>query len=453
MLTSHVMVDATIYARQSLDRNGDALAVSRQLDLCRKFAAERGWTVSAEHVDNDRSATTGAARPEFDRMLATHPERIIVWHVDRLVRLTRDLERVIDLGADVHAVQAGHLDLSNPAGRAVARTVTAWSTYEGEQKALRQKASNDQRAAAGIPAAGRRCYGYTSDGMEIVEAEAVHVRRAAASILDGMPLRSVVAQMNTAGATSTAGNPWKPTELRRYLQRPRLAGQRVHRGEVVGPGRWPAIVDEDDHVQVNAILSDPARRPKGRPRAYLLSGIGTCGVCGARLYGRIEKRGPIYVCEAGAHLGRKIADIDSYVEAVVVKRLSLPDAAAAFTRPDQSDRAEDLRREQRTLTTRLDGLAEAFAGGDIDRRQLTAGTARLRDRLRVIEAELPTLTSTPVVGSLVAAGDVAAAWAELDTATKREVVGLLADVSVHRAGRGARVFDPETVHIEWKGRA
>lgn len=444
------MEAATIYARQSLDRKGEGLAVARQLDLCRKFCTERGWTVSAEHVDNDRSATNGVARPEFERLLSSGHSRIVVWHIDRLVRLTRDLERVIDLGADVHAVQAGHLDLSNPAGRAVARTVTAWATYEGEQKAARQRASNDQRAAAGIPSAGRRSYGYTSDGLRIVEAEAVHVRQAVQDILEGLPLRSVVRKMNNAGATSTAGNSWKPTELRRYLMRPRLAGQRVHRGEVVGPGTWPAIVTEDDHVQVNAILSDPSRRPKGRPRAYLLSGIGTCGVCGARLYGRIESRGPIYVCESGAHVGRKAADIDQYVEAVIVARLSLPDAAAAFSRPDQSERAGTLRREQLTITTRLDGLAEAFASGDIDRRQLTAGTARLRDRLAAIDMEFPSLSSAPVLGSIVAAQDVSVVWGTMDTATRREAVSVLAKVTVHPAGRGARIFDPETVTIEWR---
>lgn len=444
------MAQATIYARQSLDRSQDALAVSRQLDLCRQFCAERGWEVTAEHVDNDRSATTGASRPEFEKLLASKPKRVVVWHIDRLVRLTRDLERVIDIGADVHAVKAGHLDLSNPAGRAVARTVTAWSTYEGEQKAERQKASNDQRAAAGIPAAGRRCYAYSPDGMEIVETEAAHVRAAVTAILDGVPLRSVVRAMNAAGATSTAGNPWTATELRRYLARPRLAGHRVHRGEVVGPGRWPAVISEDDHLAVNTILSDPARRPKGRPRAYLLSGVGRCGVCGGRLYGRTEARGAIYVCESKAHLGRKIEPIDAYVEAVIVARLSLPDAAAAFTPPHQTERAEHLRRENRALAERLDGLAEAFAAGEIDRRQLGAGTARLRGRLEAIATELPTLTSTPVIAPLVNAEDARGAWAALDTATRREVVALLTEVTVHRAGRGARTFDPDTVQIGWR---
>ena len=48
-------------------------------------------------------------------------------HTDRLVRLTEELDRVIKVEVPVHTVTAGDLDLSTPAGRAVARTITAWA--------------------------------------------------------------------------------------------------------------------------------------------------------------------------------------------------------------------------------------------------------------------------------------------------------------------------------------
>src|SRR5690606_36474418 len=131
-------------------------------------------------------------------------------------------------------------------------------TYEGEQKAERQKASNDQRAAAGRPSAGRRCYGYTGDGMDMVEAEAEHTRAAVRAFIAGTPLRSVVRQMNANGSRTIAGNLWGPYEVRRYLTNPRLAAFRVHRGEVVGRGIWPPFVSEDDHGAVCAILKDPS---------------------------------------------------------------------------------------------------------------------------------------------------------------------------------------------------
>lgn len=362
-----------------------------------------------------------------------------------------DLERVISLGVNVHAVEAGHIDLSSPAGRAVARTITAWATYEGEQKALRQKAANDQRALAGLPPTGRRCYGYTADGMEIEPAEAVHVRKAVDLILEGVPLRTALRRVDEDGCRTTAGGRWQPTQFRRYLTNPRLVGQRVHRGEVVGQGVWPPLLTPEEHTGLVAILADPARRPKGRPNTYLLSGVARCGTCGAKIYGRVERRGPIYVCQSHAHLGRKIADIDAYVEAVVTARLSLPDAVDAFAAPSNAGRATELRDEERVLADRLDGLATAYATGEISLAQMTSGTKVLRARMEEIEAELPELTASPAMASLVRAEDVQEAWGRLDVGTRRAVVGMLADVVIKPAGRGARFFDPETVAIEWRG--
>src|SRR5450759_1156591 len=143
------MTSATIYVRQSLDKAGEGAAVSRQLSACRELCDAKGWTVAQVLTDNDISATTGKRRPGFETLLTSNPRRIVVWHVDRLVRLSKELERVIDLGVNVYAVKSGHIDLSNPAGRAVAKTITAWAQYEGEQKATRQVASNIQRAQRG----------------------------------------------------------------------------------------------------------------------------------------------------------------------------------------------------------------------------------------------------------------------------------------------------------------
>ena len=154
---------AAVYCRISDDPRGEGLGVKRQEAECREYAAQLGYEVGQVYVDNDLSATSGVDRPAFRALLADRPEAVIVWHVDRLVRLTRDLEQVIDLAVNVHAVKAGHLDLSTPAGRAVARTVTAWAQYEGEQKVQRMRASFDQRAARGIPW-GPEPFGYRKVG-------------------------------------------------------------------------------------------------------------------------------------------------------------------------------------------------------------------------------------------------------------------------------------------------
>jgi hypothetical protein len=286
--------------------------------------------------------------------------------------------------------------------------------------------------------------------MKINKAEAREYRRAVDEILGGASLRSIARGMADRGVTTTAGNPWKPTELRRLLQNPRHAGLLVHRGEVVGPGRWPAIIDEDTHRAVVAVLADPARKKAGRPRRYLLTGLARCGVCGASIYGVTEPRGPLYYCETRRHVARRADPIDRLVEDIFVARLALPDAAELFARDDSSGRVEELRNEERGVRARLDGLAEAYAAGDIDGQALRAGSRRLRARLEVVSQELTELISMPTLTPLLTADDVAEEWAVLDVDRKRAIVELLMEISIHPAGRGARTFDPTTVTVEWR---
>lgn len=185
-------MDCVIYTRVSLDRTGEALAVARQEKECRALAKTLGLTVTHVYSDNDISATSGKVRPDFEAMLKANPPAIIAWHQDRLLRLTRDLERVIALNVPVYTVTAGTLDLTTPAGRAVARTVAAWSQYEGEQKATRQVAANVQRAANGVHN-GRVGYGYRREGSAMVlhDEEAATIREAVQGVLDGDSLRSI----------------------------------------------------------------------------------------------------------------------------------------------------------------------------------------------------------------------------------------------------------------------
>lgn len=440
-----------IYARQSHDRHGDELAVSRQLDLCRKFAAEHGWTVAGEYVDNDRSATTGATRPEFERLLADRPARIVVWHIDRLVRLTRDLERVIDLEVNVHALKAGHIDLSHPAGRATARTVTAWAQYETEQKAERQRAANDQRAAAGLPYAAQRAFGYESDGMTVREAEAHELRTAATGVLRGVSLSALVRDLNDRGVKTATGRQWKTTTLKTALLSPRNAGLRRHRGEVIGKAAWPAILDQDTATAVRAILTDSTRTRKGPPLRYLLSGVMRCGVCGGPIHGAHVKeagKGPTYRCLG--HVSRNAVGVDEYVRAVLIARLSRPDALELLARPGRGDDLEQLASEREALRGRLDGLAEAFAAGDIDMQAMTAGTKRVRDQLERVEAQIASAAVDDAMASVVTADDVAEVVATMPQDTLRRVIDTVMTLTLEKIGAGRRPAD-RGVRIEWKG--
>lgn len=456
-------MQCAIYTRVSLDRTGEALAVARQEQECRELAARLGLDVTAVYSDNDISATSGKVRPQFEALLDARPEAIIAWHQDRLLRLTKDLLRVIELNVPVYTVTSGTLDLTTPAGRAVAITVAAWSQYEGEQKATRQIAANVQRAVNGVHQ-GRVGYGYRRDGKvtELHADEAATIRSVVQRVLDGESLRSICKDLDARHVpTPGSGERWNSTTLKQLLLRPSLAGLTVHRGQVVGrsPADSPRVIDEDTHERVKAVLTDPTRRtaPAGRAPKYLLGGIARCGRCGggmARAVGRnqrqangnVKRQPPSYVCSECHRVRRKQSEVDTLVERVVVGRLQMPDAAQLFA-PGDPAALQAARDTIDALDARLANAAELFATGGIDAAQLTRITERLRaDRAQAaaaLDAALPAAVPADLVGD--AAADT---WDALSMDSKRAVLTALVTVTIMPSGSG-RSFDPDTIRIDW----
>ena len=458
---------AAIYTRISADPSGDALGVQRQEEDARRLCERRGWQVVEVFCDNDRSAYAAKRRPAYERMLdavrAGRIDVIVAWHPDRLHRRLRELVPFIDLinehGVDVETVTAGRYDLSTPTGRMQARILGTVAEYESEHKAERIRRRHEQNAAAGREHGGHRPYGWTRDRKSIVPEEAAVVREAAARILAGESVRGVARSLNKLGYRTASGKPWRDAILRAVLLRPRNAGLRVHRGEVIGRGTWQPILDDETYHQVVAVLTNPNRREfgatKGAPR-YLLSGIALCGVCGERVHtGHTSRRrgqiSVIYRCSVRTCVSRRQVYVDDFVTRVVLARLSRPDARHLLVEPDDTDHARKAAERAAELEQRLQDAAEAYAAGTITLAQLTRINATLRPKLEMAQAEAATPARSHVLGELVEAADPAEVWEALPLDRQRAVVNLLMTVRILPAKtRGGRGFDPETVEITWK---
>lgn len=453
---------AAIYARQSLDRSGEGLAVDRQLADCRELCARHGWSIVGEHVDNDVSATSGRERPAYRRLIdsvrAGGVDTIVAWAPDRLARRPRDLEDVLDLaehnGLSLATV-SGDVDLSTPYGKAVARIFGAIARQESEQKGARQKRANLQHAQAGHARWTRRPFGFDRDAdrrVVVVEDEAAALKAAAVEILAGASIGSVAARWNTDGVPTSLGGRWTTRSVRAALLNPKLSGHVVYRGQVVAEGTWPIVLDTATHDRLAARLTDPARRTQTstRPR-YLLSGLARCGRCGGRLFhspaGTSARAWSIYRCKPSNHLSRRQDLVDAVVERVVLARLARTDAASLFTADD--DRAEHLLARAVELRDRLDELADLLADGTLTAAGVRRSSERLRAELAAVEGERAQLATVPEVAALAAAEDVSAVWAGLPLVGQRLVVDALMTVTVEPVSKGAR-FTPEQVRIEWK---
>jgi site-specific DNA recombinase len=127
---------AAIYARISSDREGDGLAIGRQLDDCERLAVERGWRVIERYVDQDVSAFKSRVRPAYRQMLtdlrAGLIDGVVVYHLDRLHRQPRELEEFFDVckaaGIDDLATVTGRINLADPDGQFQARILGARPT-------------------------------------------------------------------------------------------------------------------------------------------------------------------------------------------------------------------------------------------------------------------------------------------------------------------------------------
>lgn len=451
-------MDAVIYVRQSQDRTGAGAAVERQEAACRALAAERGLNVTRLYADNDASATSGKARPQFEAMLRDRPSVIVSWHQDRLLRVTKDLERVIELNVPVFTVTAGTLDLSTPAGRAVARTVAAWSTYEGEQKALRQQASNRQRATRGSWTFSRRPFGYERvDGaVVLIPDEAEVLREGYTRFIGGDTYYGIAQDWNARGIRSTTGAKWSMTQVRDRLANPFNAGISLYKGEALGEGTWEPIIDRATWDRFTAAKERRAR-PHGwsNRTKYLGSGLYRCGVCGEALLARPEyRKNPdgsrrtrmTYQCTAKWCVCRGLEDVDATVRAVLFARLAAPDAAELL---QPSVDVKPLMVEADELSQRRDDLAALLAEGVLTPAAVREQSAALTARIDGLHSQIRDAEGDGSLSLLIGAEDVGAAFDRLPFRAQRDVVDALATVRVGKA-RSTRVFDPESVGIEWK---
>lgn len=394
-----------IYARISKDADLRGLGVARQLADCKALAERRGWEDVETFVDNDVSASSGKRRPEYERLLegirGKTVQAVVVWDIDRLTRRPAELETFIGL-ADTFGLAlasvGGEVDLASPQGRLTARIKGAVARHEVEQQSRRIRRKVEELAAAGMPhTGGLRPFGYDVSRLQVVEEEAVLIRDAARRVLAKESLRSVTRGWNEKGIRSVTGRPWSVQSLRNVLLSPRMAGLVEHRGRVVGPAKWPAVLDAATHEALRHVLLDPTRGTTvtGRPRAYWWSGMVFCGRCEARMgaSGTSARRQWRCLIDYGG-CGRTTMDIallEPVLRAAVLSHVS-PFAVAGVGGDAGEDRGAVLDAAIAGAEARLDALAAEYAedeDGDAGayRRASRALEARL-SALRDERAEL-----------------------------------------------------------------
>jgi len=464
-----IPTSVAIYARISSDPDHDQLGVGRQLADCRARAAERGWRVLDEYVDDDKGAWSGKPRPEYRRMLADIVDgqvgAVLVWHTDRLTRHPRELEEYIEVcephSVLTHAVTSGDIDLTTSDGQCFARILGAMARKESDDKSRRIRRKHEELALAGkLAGGGTRPFGYQADRRTIEPQEAAIVREAAERILAGDSLRSLSADLNRRGVPTVTGTRWVSSVLRQMLLSARISGQREHHREIVAPGDWDAIITPDQTARLRALLTDPERLTSRTARRYALTGLLRCSVCGSRLVARPRGDGARrYICAKGPGLpgcgGIAILSdtLERFIVEAVLHRLDSPALAAALAGASAPSELPDaMRLEAETSSRELEQLAAAWGNRQITWLEFLAARkpieARLESAKRTFARRSRVTALEPYVG---ASSTLRELWPELPLSRQRAVLAAILDrVVVGRAVPGRNTFDESRVEPIWR---
>jgi site-specific DNA recombinase len=439
---------AGIYVRISDDSKAEekGQGVARQEKDCRDMAKRIGAEVGAVFVDNDASAYSGRVRPQYVALLSAIEAReidlLIVWHPDRLHRSPRELEDFVELvertGCEVRTVTAGDLDLATPEGRLVARITGAVARKESEDKSRRISRKLKELRETGKPP-GR--LGFAYDAGAVINPERLKIiEEAAERVLDGESCGAIAADFNARGIPTRLNGKWTFTAVRNIVTSPSLVSLMVHKGEIVGPGNWPPVMDRTTWDRIGAALAQTPKTPKG---LYLLSGLVRCGCCGGHLIGALiyYTSGPVrgYRCRptsAGGCGGVAIASehLESQVLPRVERMLAGPMIAA-------SEAGDDLAGQIEEAEARLLEYAALLDAGDLEMVEWKSLRGKVAERIKTLRARQE--AATPPVG--IAAGE---AWETMTVARKRQIVAAMVAITVSKS-KGGKVFDTSRVSIRW----
>lgn len=285
LLAGGVEVRALRYQRASQDKKEQGKSVHDQGGLNVKEITSHGWTDAGSFTDNDRSASRHATKEREKFELRDKNDRMMLGFQAVQAEWMADSIRDNVLRGIVGAAEAGR-----PHG-----TVTYGyrRIYHQRTKALeRQEPDTEIRTAT------------AEDGTVTEYSHAGVVREIFEEVSGGTPLITIEQSLNARGIPSPRGARWLRGIIRKIATNPAYIGKRVFRGEVVGDGIWPALVDEEIYWAVRPPVgrSVPDDHPRGTGRPLAVVHRVVWGVWWA---GLLVQRVPAWLVRAGLLLSEE----------------------------------------------------------------------------------------------------------------------------------------------------
>ena len=293
--------------------------------------------------------------------------------------------------------------------------------------------------------------------LQIVDDEADVLRKLADDIINlGIPLKAEVRWLNDQHILTVTGKRWNSTKVKQALLKPTIAGLQVHEGEEK-EGPWEAILEPEVWRKLKAILEDPERTTTtGNEPKWLLSKIATCGVCTdghtVTVSGTKKDTGPAYQCDRN-HVRRNVTLADAWVRRNITAYMSVN--YMTMLKPEQKPDIDPaaLQAEAKRLRAKSGELVRMFNDDEIDAAQLKSGSRDIRDRIRVIEAQLANTEKPDPVPEIRDPSTHAKAhqiWDSWSLERRRSILKQMVDIVILPTSRRGPGFDEDSVRITLK---
>ena len=469
LLAGGAEVRALRYQRASQDKKEQGKSVTDQGKLNVKEINSHGWMDAGSFTDNDRSASRHATkeREKFELLIeaiqAGKGDVLVIWEMSRKERDLAVYVKIRDMCHEVGLffwlVGGVLFDLRDKNDR----MMLGFQAVQAEWMADSIR-DNVLRGIVGAAEAGRPhgtvTYGYrrichqrtkalerqepdteirtatAADGTLTEYTHAGVVREIFEQVSGGTPLITIEQSLNARGIPSPRGARWLRGIIRKMAMNPAYIGKRVFRGEVVGDGIWPALVDEEVFWASVRLLEDPSRTTTRAGRAvHLLSYIVLCGVCGGPVSSSTVSRhgwtGQVYSCLKKRCAAVKAEVLDEYVQRVVVAWLARPEVFEDLQSGIGDEQVAHARAEAERLRTELEDYKKAAEAGDVKAIDFVRISKGLEAQIAEHEAREAEAGIPPVLRGRIGP-EAVSAWAELgdEVGVKREIIRTVAGIKL-----------------------
>lgn len=416
---------AAVYIRYSSENQRDGYSVEYQLDECKKYINEHGFSFEKAYIDEAVSGKSTNNREAFFSLLSDVKnglyDVVIVYKYSRFARnlmeATLYRQQIEKHGAKLISAME-RIDDSTPEGRMMRNIIMTMDEYYSDNLSTFVQSSMYTAAKQGKYLGGTPPYGFQiTESGEFIEnkAEADIVRRVFDLRAAGAMPADILRIFLDEGIRGRGGKPFTQQLLNKIVRSEKYIGTYKYKVKGYDPvyieNAFAPIVDKKtwDAVQIAIDKNAQKATPKGRARknVYPLTGKIFCACCGEPFTGNNKGNGIAYytcrgqdklhICKNGSILKSVLEDYvfgkikelilsENHVDEIARIVLDTLDSSAADENIDADIKA--LKKEKASIEKKLENLLDLMLDGGISKELLTRKSDGLQAELKAVETSL-----------------------------------------------------------------